>query len=477
MRIQHLSLTNFRNYSRLELDLPAGVVLLQGDNAQGKTNLLEAIYLLSRMRSPRTSTERELVNWLALEEDLPFARLVAQIEKGAETEPLATRETSPLTTLETSQLELSLVQNHTQGLEANGAALRKTIRVNGVNKRALDAVGLLNAVLFMPQDIDLVAGSPSGRRRYLDDTICQIDGRYCRELQSYNRVLTERNHLLKSLRGRSPPTPPTLPRAQGVVTGTRGAVASNSGLEAVVSNSGLETVAATRDGVPAYDPAELAFWDQHLVEHGAYLTTRRQQVIQQLDEAVQRIHLRLTGEQERLRLEYDASVRRETRPGAAYQMAMAMEAETLPASQTEVLPDVAASFAAQLRELRSKEVELGMSLLGPHRDELRFWVNGVDMNIYGSRGQQRTTALSLKLAEMEWLTQEKQDKPVLLLDDVISELDAPHRGQLLAAIDQAQQVIITTTDLAHYSQEFLSAVTLWRVSAGRIEGCQRASNG
>jgi len=405
MRIQHLSLTNFRNYSRLELDFPAGVVLLQGDNAQGKTNLLEAIYLLSRMRSPRTSTERELVNWLALEEDLPFARLVAQIERSDET----------------GQIELSLVQNHTQGPEANGAALRKTIRVNGVNKRALNAVGLLNTVLFMPQDIDLVAGSPSGRRRYLDDTICQIDGRYYSQLQSYNRVLTERNYLLKSMRSRS------------------------------------------------YDPAELAFWDQHLVEHGAYLTNRRQQVIRQLDEAVQRIHLRLTGEQERLRLEYDASVHRETRSGAAYQMALAMEENAARASEATELHDVAAGFTAQLSELRSKEVEQGMSLLGPHRDELRFWVNGVDMNIYGSRGQQRTTALSLKLAEVEWVTQEKKDKPVLLLDDVISELDAPHRSQLLAAIDQAQQVLMTTTDLLHYSQDFLAAATLWRVTGGRIE--------
>jgi DNA replication and repair protein RecF len=405
MRIQHLSLTNFRNYSRLELDLPAGVVVLQGDNAQGKTNLLEAIYLLSRMRSPRTSTERELVNWLALEEDLPFARLVAQIEKDAEAR----------------EIELALVQNQTQGQTANGAALRKTIRVNGVNKRALDAVGLLNAVLFLPQDIDLVAGSPSGRRRYLDDTICQIDRRYCRELQRYNRVLTERNYLLRSMRGRS------------------------------------------------YDPGELVFWDQRLVQHGAYLTTRRQQVIQQLDAAMQRIHLRLTGEQERLRLEYDASVRREPRPGAAYQIALAMEPGAEPASQAEALHDVAAVFNAQLQELRSKEVEQGMSLLGPHRDELRFWVNDVDMNVYGSRGQQRTTALSLKLAEVEWVTQEKKDKPVLLLDDVISELDAPHRSQLLATIDQAQQVILTTTDLLHYSQEFLAAATLWRVSAGRIE--------
>jgi DNA replication and repair protein RecF len=422
MRISHLSLTNFRNYTRLELDFPPGVVILQGDNAQGKTNLLEAVYLLSRLRSPRTGTDRELVNWLALEEDLPFARLVARVEQGGEE-----------TALETSSIELSLVhalRGHTRDLEANGSTLRKSVRVNGVNRRAPDAVGLLNAVLFLPQDIELVAGSPSGRRRYLDDTICQIDSRYSRELQSYSRVLTERNYLLKSMRGRR------------------------------------------------YDPAELAFWDQHLVEHGAYLTARRQQVIRELDEAAQRIHLRLTGEAERLRLEYDASVHREPRrtdgeteyqqlPGAALQMALAMEADASP-GRTATARDVAAVFAAQLRDLRGKEVEQGMSLLGPHRDELRFRVNGVDMNIYGSRGQQRTTALSLKLAEVDWLTQQRRDKPVLLLDDVISELDGPHRSQLLAAIDQAQQVLMTTTDLLHYSDDFLASATLWRVTAGRI---------
>lgn len=410
MRISHLSLTNFRNYTRLELDFPPGVVVLQGDNAQGKTNLLEAVYLLSRLRSPRTGTDRELVNWLALEEDLPFARLVARVERGEKS------------ALETSSIELSLVhalRGHIQGLEANGSALRKSIRVNGVNRRATEAVGLLNAVLFLPQDIELVAGSPSGRRRYLDDTICQVDAQYSRELQSYTRVLTERNYLLKSMRGRS------------------------------------------------YDPAELAFWDQHLVEHGAYLTARRQQVIRELDEAAGRIHLRLTGEAERLRLEYDASVHREPRPGAAFQMALAMEAGT-PTDRTATVQDVATAFATQLCDLRGREVEQGMSLLGPHRDELRFRVNGVDMNIYGSRGQQRTTALSLKLAEVEWLTQQRRDKPVLLLDDVISELDGPHRSQLLAAIDQAQQVLMTTTDLLHYSDEFLASATLWRVCDGRI---------
>lgn len=404
MRILHLSLTHFRNYSRLELDLPAGIIVLQGDNAQGKTNLLEAIYYLSRIRSPRTNVDRELVNWLALEEDLPFARLVARIQKAEETD----------------QIELSLVQSSGKSPNSNATVLRKHIRINGANKRVLDAVGLLNAVLFMPQDIDLVAGAPHLRRRYLDDMICQMDPQYCRELQEYNRVLTQRNYLLKSLRGQ-------------------------------------------RD-----DSAQLLFWDQRLVEHGAYLTLRRQQVIQQLDEFVQRIHPKLTGDKERLRLEYCASARMESRPGAAYQIPLLTKQDVSPEAEAS-LRDVAASFASKLHEVRAKELEQGVSIIGPHRDDLRFLVNGVDMNTYGSRGQQRTITLSLKLAEVKWITQEKNDKPVLLLDDVLSELDAVHRGCLLDAIDRAQQVIVTTTGLMHYDKEFLSRATLWQVSAGRIE--------
>jgi len=401
MRILHLSLTHFRNYSRLELDLPAGIIVLQGDNAQGKTNLLEAIYYLSRLRSPRTNVDRELVNWLALEEDLPFARLVAQIQKAEETD----------------QIELSLVQSSGKSLNSNATVLRKHIRINGANKRVLDAVGLLNAVLFMPQDIDLVSGAPYLRRRYLDDTICQMDPQYCRELQEYNRVLSQRNHLLKSLRGQ-------------------------------------------RD-----DSAQLLFWDQRLVEHGAYLTLRRQQVIQQLDEFVQRIHPKLTGDKERLRLEYCASARMESQPGAAYQIPLLTKQDVSPEAEAS-LRDVAASFASKLHEVRAKELEQGVSIIGPHRDDLRFLVNGVDMTTYGSRGQQRT---SLKLAEVKWITQEKNDKPVLLLDDVVSELDAAHRGCLLDAIDRAQQVIVTTTGLMHYDKEFLARATLWQVCAGRIE--------
>jgi len=406
MRILHLSLTNFRNYSRLELDLPPGVVLLEGDNAQGKTNLLEAVYYLSRARSPRTSVDRELVNWLALEEELPFARLVAQIEKRDET----------------SQIELSLVQSGTQGWNADAQAWRKQVRVNGVAKRALDAVGVLSVVLFLPQDIELVAGSPHLRRRYLDDTIGQVDPKYRHELGRYEQVVTQRNCLLKSLRGRG------------------------------------------------NDSEQLAFWDQRLSEHGAHITIRRQQALAQLGQIIQRIHPRLTGEMEHLRLQYCASVRCLQSPGDAFQTPLPLERSALGDTEAAALvQNVTAAFAEQLREVRSRDLEQGVSSVGPHRDDVRFLVDGVDMNAFGSRGQQRTIALSIKLAEVEWVTQETDDPPVLLLDDVFSELDASRRSLVMQALATVQQVLVTTNDVLRYDPQFVARTSLWRVCAGRLE--------
>lgn len=403
MRVLHLGLTNFRNYARLELDLPAGIILLQGDNAQGKTNLLEAIHILSRVRSPRTKSDRELVSWLALDDDLPFARLVARVLKGEDT----------------SQIELSLLYSR-RSLDPDTSILRRHIRIDGVDKRARDAIGLLNAVLFLPEDINLVSGSPHPRRRYLDDAISQVDPRYYRELQQFNRVLGQRNYLLKSFRG-------------------------------------------TRR-----DPDQLVFWDRQLVKHGAYLITQRQAAILQLNKHVQRIHPQLTGNGEWLQLEYSSSVSLGSHSGSILQTRLPDDRNVPPASRI-AFQAAEDAYTAQLQELQDQELERGVSVLGPHRDDLRFLVNGVDMNVYGSRGQQRTTALSLKLAEVEWFTEQKQDQPVLLLDDVMSELDAVHRACLADTIDKAQQVIVTTTDLAQYSPAFLERVTPWLVQAGRIE--------
>jgi len=403
MRVLHLGLTNFRNYARLELDLPAGIILLQGDNAQGKTNLLEAIHILSRVRSPRTKSDRELVSWLALDDDLPFARLVARVLRGEDT----------------SQIELSLLYSR-RSLDSDTSVLRRHVRIDGVDKPARDAVGLLNAVLFLPEDIDLVSGSPNLRRRYLNDAISQVDPRYRRELQQFNRVLGQRNYLLKSLRG-------------------------------------------TRR-----DPDQLTFWDRQLVDHGAYLVTQRQAAILQLNKHVQRIHPRLTGNSELLQLEYASSVSLGDHAGSILEAGLTDGHNVAPPSGF-AYHATSDAYSAQLQELQEQELERGVSLLGPHRDDLRFLANGVDMNVYGSRGQQRTTALSLKLAEVEWNAEEKHDQPILLLDDVMSELDAAHRACLADTIDKAQQVIVTTTDLAQYSPSFLERATPWLVQAGRIE--------
>jgi DNA replication and repair protein RecF len=403
MRIEYLSLTNFRNYARLELGFPGHTILLQGDNAQGKTNLLEAIYYLATTRSPYAGTEYELVNWLADNQDLPHARLVAQVQKGDSS----------------LRVEITLVK--AQALGANAPRYRKHIKVNGVNKRALDLIGQVNVVLFLPEDIVLVAGSPSGRRRYLDATLCQIDPPYCRALQKYNRVLTQRNHLLRTLRERG-------------------------------------------------DLDQLLFWDRSLVENGAYLVARRQEVVDELDRLAQAIHLELTGQKERLRLRYEPSFDPSRPLPPDYQLPLELDLPFEPGIQVGAdLSQVAEAFRVQLREIRRREILRGMTLIGPHRDDLRFSVGGIDQTIYGSRGQQRTAALALKLAEVKLIGQEVGEQPILLLDDVMSELDDARRGYLMRMIDGAQQAILTTTDLKAYSTEFLSQVTLLRVREGRIE--------
>jgi DNA replication and repair protein RecF len=405
MRIESLSLTNFRNYARLEMDFPGHTVLLQGDNAQGKTNLLEAIYYLATTRSPHAGAEHELVNWLAENQDLPHARLVAQVRKGD------------------SSLRIEITLVRTQSSRANSPRYRKHIKVNGVNKRALDLIGQVNVVLFLPEDIDLVGGSPSGRRRYLDATLCQIDPRYCRILQKYNRVLTQRNHLLRTLRERE---------------------------------GGLN---------------QLLFWDRSLVENGAYLVARRQEAISELDRLAQAIHLELTGQKERLRLRYEPSFDPSRPPPSDYQLPLELDLPSEPGiyQPGTDLSQVAEAFRAQLREIRRREFLRGMSLIGPHRDDLRFSVGGIDLTIYGSRGQQRTAALALKLAEVKLISQKVGEQPILLLDDVMSELDDARRGYLMQMIDGAQQAILTTTDLKDYSIGFLTEATLLRVREGRIE--------
>lgn len=396
MYVKRLSLTNFRNYVRLDLELPPGLILLQGDNAQGKTNLLEAIYYLATTRSPHADADRQLINWQAEDDEIPFARLEADVQKADRLH----------------RVEIALLQTSAAGGTSN--RLSKQIKVNGVKRRALDLIGQVNVVIFSPQDIDLIAGSPSLRRRYLDVTICQIDPRYCQALQLYNKILTQRNSLLRQLRERGG------------------------------------------------SPSQLAFWNQKLTDNGAYLLARRQEIVAALNNIVEGIHLQLTSQGEQLRLLYQSTLSNETTT-PSYQLPLTADRAALDRER------IAASFRARLKELQTEEMARGMTLVGPHRDDLRFIVNSKDMTIYGSRGQQRTIALSLRQAEAELMRAETGEQPILLLDEVMSELDEFRRHHLTQMIDQHQQVILTTTDLSDYRPEFLEQVLLLRVQEGRIE--------
>lgn len=405
MVLTRLSLINFRNYVRLGLDLPSGPILLRSDNAQGKTNLLEAVYYLATTRSNFARAERQLVNWEAMERDpLPFARLEGKVRRNS----LA------------FQIDITL-------LPGDKGTVRKEMRLNGVKKRALDVIGQLNAVLFLPEDIELVTGSPSVRRRYLDITLCQIDPAYCRALTQYSKLLAQRNALLKQLAERS-----------------------------------------GNDAPRSRDEDQLLYWDDQLAEHGATLIAARGQAITQLDQ-LGRARYRLLGEQsEVFRLHYAPSFDPEHRPLLDYQRPLSLE-ELLPSQQSQpALPEVAEAFKSHLRQARREEIARGVTIIGPHRDDIHFTVDGVDMTLYGSRGQQRTTALALKLAEVDLMRQVTGETPLLLLDDVMSELDAGRRARVMAMVDGVEQAILTTTDWSDFTEDFRSQAYLLQLTAGHV---------
>ena len=397
MHLNHLSLTNFRNYARLELSLPDRVVVFQGANAQGKTNLLEAIHLLATGRSPRVAAERELINWLALESTLPYARLTGEIGAGTDAQKL--------------ELVLELARNGGSG----GPVVRKQVRINGVPKRGLDLVGRLRVVLFLPEDVRLVDGAPSERRRYLDIALCQIAPSYCRALSEYQKVLAQRNALLRRLRDEGG------------------------------------------------DPGQLAFWDGQMAEHGSVLLHRRAQAVNDLDRIAAERHRDLTGGAERLRLAYlpspDPARTSAGRPPAAR--------ESLPYDGM-AREQIAKWLAALLQGTRTRDIAAGNSLIGPHRDDLAFSVEGHDLRAFGSRGQQRTAALALKLAEVRMMRDETGDTPLLLLDDVMSELDATRRHTLLDALAEVDQALITTTDWSDFTPALLARARRWRVEQGTL---------
>ncbi|HLT58146.1 MAG: DNA replication/repair protein RecF [Limnochordales bacterium] len=352
MKLRRLLLKDFRNYTHLDLEPAPGLNLLVGANAQGKTNLLESILFLAVFRSPRAAREAELIRWGAAE-----AHAAAVLARGEAT----------------GRLEVRLRQDRPKAILWNGAVLRPQ-----------EALGILTAVSFFPDDLELVKGAPAGRRRLLDVLLCQADGRYRRHLARLLRVLRHRNVQLKALQGQ-------------------------------------------RHGAALLD-----VFNEQLLNEAVPILVRRAQAVRRLGEWAAAIHGRITGQRERLEL--------------VYRPFFAGEGEG-PDPGWEEAGAVRERFAEVLRRRQGEELARGVSLVGPQRDDVQFLIDGADARTFASQGQQRTAVLACKLAELEFLRTETGAYPVLLLDDVLSELDGSRRAYLLEAVGETVQTFVTAAHL------------------------------
>ena len=398
MYIEHLSLHNFRNYARLDVTLPNGPILLHGANAQGKTSLLEAIYYLATARSPYTTSDRQLINWHADRDVMSYARISAEVVSSNGM---------------LNRIEIALTELAERG---NGLRLAKEIRVNGVSKRVMDLIGQVNVVMFLPQDLVLVEGPPAARRRYMNVTLCQTDASYCAALSTFEKVLSQRNALLRRI----------------------------------------------ADGEA--HPDQLDYWNEQLTAAAGTIVAGRQQLLRELEVKARRIHGDLTGHAEDLELKYQ--------PGflatANNSGQLSFEVLGLDLNRQLTADEIAVQYADRLAETRQDEIVRGMTLSGPQRDELRLHINGRDLGLYGSRGQVRTAVMSLKLAELEWMREALGEWPVLLLDEVVAELDVNRRAYLLERVVRVSQALLTTTEPDIFTAEFLQTATRLRIHQGQI---------
>lgn len=376
MWLSQLRLVNFRNFRGLRLEPQPGVLLFSGHNGQGKTNLLESVYVLATTRSPRTSVERELLSWRAPEDaDLaavtpPFARLEARVRRlSGET-----------------HLELTFEGERSTG--GTGAittgAVSRDIKVNGLATRAAGLVGQLPVVYFSPADVDLAGGPPSGRRQYLNLANSQASPRHLRALQRYNRVLLQRNQVLRLVRERRQPA-------------------------------------------TALEP-----WTEQMISWGAQILHGRLSMLADINSRIAGIFRDLVGGPESLEVIYHSTVC------------------DAPPDQDSVV-SFEDAYRRQQASVAAREIEQAVSLVGPHRDDFTFVLDGVDLNTYGSRGQQRLAVLALKLAEADWMREAIGEIPVVLLDDMLSELDPQRRAYVLQRVAEPEpsrqrQVWITTTE-------------------------------
>jgi len=400
MYLKHLSLTNFRKFTRLDVDIPRRVVLLVGDNAQGKTSVLEAIYFLAAFTSFQTHADRQIVNFdEAKLNPLTVTRLVAEYQRNKSKH----------------RLEARLILEPMGVL--NSQRLRKEILLDGVKKPVNEVIGHFNAVIFVPQMSQIIEGAPEDRRRYLNLALAQSTPAYARSLSEYNQALTQRNALLKSL-------------------GERGGSGD-----------------------------QLEVWDEALTRLGAQIVLWRIEAVQQIERLASRVHHELTRGSEILRLSYEPAFDPLPKPNGQ----LGLKIDTVVDRSALELNGIRDSFRARLRDLRHEEIARGVTTIGPHRDELRFLANNIDLGNYGSRGQVRTTLLSLKLAEVNWMKDRTGEWPVILLDEVMSELDSQRRADLLKYVGESEQVLFTTTDVNVFTKDFAEKAEVWRVESGKVE--------
>ena len=357
MIIKSIELKNFRNYEDLNISFDEGTNILYGDNAQGKTNILEAAYMSGTTKSHKGSKDKEMIRFGESESHL--RTIVVRGEKEY-------------------QIDMHLKQNRSKGIAINQVPI----------KRAAELFGILNIVFFSPEDLNIIKNGPSERRRFLDSELCQLDKIYLSDLTSYNKILGQRNKLLKDMIFR-PDFADTLP-----------------------------------------------VWNMQLVETGKRIIKRRKQFVEELNDIVHDIHFRISGEKEELFIKYEPNI-----------------------------DDI--FFEDELNRAKVKDMKLCQTSVGPHRDDLLFSIGDVDIRKFGSQGQQRTSALSLKLSEIELVKKSIKDTPILLLDDVLSELDSNRQNYLLNNICDTQ-TIITCTGLDEFVRNRFQINKVFEVINGQV---------
>lgn len=365
MVIKSIELADYRNYESLTMQFDRGTNILYGDNAQGKTNILEAIFVAATTKSHRGSKDREIIH---------FDKEEAHIRTYLEKEGVETR------------IDMHLRKSKSKGIAIDGQKIKK----------AADLLGLCNVVFFSPEDLGIIKNGPSERRRFVDMELCQLDSFYLYNLNHFNKIVNQRNKLLKDM----------------------------------YMNADLKET--------------LSIWDMQLVSFGRKIIERRKLFVEQLNEIIYEIHKKLSGDKEELLIKYEPDVEIE-------------------------------EFENKLRLNQDRDIKSKMTSVGPHRDDFSFYVGNVDIRKYGSQGQQRTAALSLKLSEIELVKKIAKDTPVLLLDDVLSELDSNRQNYLLNSIGDIQ-TIITCTGLEEFVNNRFEINKVFQVSDGSVTCMSNAEN-